>query len=114
MQMPLLDRHHAVHGGDRIRLRLPQISDRLELRAFLERLGVADLDVRRGLRWAPQRGRWAVVATRWDGASEAIVGVAVVDDDDGMPTLLAEDPAVVDLLAQALADRAETTRRRVA
>jgi hypothetical protein len=114
--MPLLDRHHVIPGGARIRLRLPQISDRTELHSFLARMGLSphDLDVRRGLRWAPQSGRWSVVATRWDGAREAIVGVAVVDDDDGTPTLLAEDAAVCDLLARALADRAETTRRRVA
>ena len=111
--MLLLDRHHVV-GTDRIRLRLPQVSDRDELRAFLAHMGVADLDVRRGLRWAPQQGRWAVVATRWDGGREAIAGIAAVDGEDGTPTLLAEDPAVCDLLAQALAERAETTRRRVA
>ena len=112
--MQLLDRHHVVPGGDRIRLRLPQVGDRDELRALLTHLGVEDLDVRRALRWAPQSGRWSVVATRWDGMREAIVGVAMVDADDGTPTLLADDAAVCDLLAQALADRAETTRRRVA
>lgn len=106
--MQLLDRHHAVPGGDRIRLRLPRIGDRTALREFLERLGMDadDLDVRRGLRWAPRAGRWTVVATRWNGSREEIVGLAVVDDDDGAPSLLAEDAAVCDLLAQALADRA--------
>ena len=114
--MPLLDRHHPVPGGGRVRLRLPHLGDRAELHAFLSRLGltVHDLDVRRGLRFAPQAGRWSIVATRWTGMREEIVGVAVVEGDDGTPTLLAEDPTVCDLLAQALAERAETTRRRVA
>jgi hypothetical protein len=112
--MHLLDRHHAVADGTRIRLRLPQIGDRHELRAFLDGLGVEDLDVRRALRWAPRAGRWSVVATRWDGTREAIAGIAVVDGDDGAPTLLAADPQVAGLLAQALADRAEAARRRAA
>jgi hypothetical protein len=116
--MHLLDRHHAVPGGRRIRLRLPRISDRAALGEFLDTLGLStdDLDVRRRLRWAPASGRWSVVATRWDGAREQIVGLAVVDDADGSPTLLADDAAVCDLLARALAERAETARpgRRVA
>jgi hypothetical protein len=94
--MKLLDRHHTVSGGARVRLRLPQVGDRHELRTFLERLGIEDLD------------------TRWDGAREAIAGIAVGDDADGAPTLLAADPEVAGLLAQALADHAGTARRRVA
>src|SRR5687767_53968 len=105
--MPLLDRHHAVPSGARIRLRLPHIGDHDDLQDFLASLGLTahDLDVRRGLRFAPQAGRWSIVATRFDGARDRIVGLAVVDDADGTPTLLADDPAVCDLLAQALADR---------
>jgi hypothetical protein len=111
--MPLLDRHHLVPDGTRVRLRLPQVSDRPALHELLARLGLSagDLDVRRGLRWAPHAGRWSVVATRWDGVCERIVGVASVDDGDGAPTLLAEDAAVCDLLARALAERAETAPR---
>ena len=112
--MHLLDRHHAVADGTRIRLRLPQISDRHELQTFLARLGIEDLDTRRALRWSPRAGRWSIVATRWDGSREAIAGVAVVEGEDGAPTLLAEDPEVAGLLAQAIADRAEAARRRVA
>jgi hypothetical protein len=114
--MPFLDRHHALPGGDRIRLRLPHVSDRVAMHEFLERLGLTahDLDVRRGLRWAPNRRRWTVVATRWNGAREEIVGVAAVDEEDGAPTLLACDPEVCDLLSRALAEHAGSPRRRVA
>jgi hypothetical protein len=83
---------------------------------FLSHLGLSahDLDVRRGLRWAPTSRRWSVVATRWNGSSERIVGIATVDTQDGAPTLLADDPAVCDLLARALAQHARTPGRRVA
>jgi hypothetical protein len=113
--MPVLDRHHRLAGGERIRLRLPHVGDRAEVREFLDRLGLSDhdLDVRRGLRWAPDR-RWSVVATRWDGSRERIVGIATVDAEDGSPTLLADDPGVYDLLAQAIAEHAGSPRRRVA
>jgi hypothetical protein len=84
---------------------------------FLAGLGLTahDLDVRRGLRWSADR-RWTVIATRWDGARERIVGIAAVDADDGSPTLLADDPDVCDLLSRALAEHAGTgaPRRRVA
>jgi hypothetical protein len=84
---------------------------------FLTRLGLTahDLDVRRGLRWSADR-RWTVIATRWDGAGEQIVGIAAVDTSDGSPTLLAEDPGVCDLLSRALAEHAGSgaPRRRVA
>jgi hypothetical protein len=107
MTTTLLDRHHALPGGDRVRLRLPHVGDRAAVHEFLERLGLTtgDLDVRRGLRWSPS-ARWSVVATRWDGARERIVGFANVDTSDGAPTLLAEDPGVVSLLARAIAEHA--------
>jgi hypothetical protein len=110
-RMQLLDRHHPMPEGPRVRLRLPHVGDRAAVRAFLGRLGLdaSDLDVRRGLRVLPG-GRWSVVATRWDGAAERVVGMATVEEEDGTPTLLAEDPAVVDLLARALAERAGATR----
>jgi hypothetical protein len=115
--MHLLDRHHLLPGGDRIRLRLPHVGDRAQVHEFLTRLGLTahDLDVRRGLRWSADR-RWTVIATRWDGACEGIVGIAAVDAEDGSPTLLAEDPAVCDILSRALAEHAGTgaPRRRVA
>jgi hypothetical protein len=57
------------------------------------------------LRWMPA-ARWSVVATRWDGTAERIAGLAAVDTSDGAPTLIAEDPAVVSLLARAIAERA--------
>jgi hypothetical protein len=111
----LLDRHHTLPGGDRVRLRLPHIGDREQVHEFLQSLGLTagDLDVRRGLRWAAA-SRWSVVATRWDGSAERIVGLASVDTSDGAPTLLADDPAVVSLLARAIAERAGAPTRQVA
>ena len=96
-------------------MRLPHVGDRAEVHAFLSRLGLAahDLDVRRGLRWSAS-DRWSVVATRWDGSADRIVGLATVDVADGSPTLLADDPAVYDVLASALAEHAGSPRRRVA
>jgi hypothetical protein len=69
--MQMLDRHHPLPGGDRIRLRLPHVTDRARVHEFLERLGLSahELDVRRGLRWSADR-RWTLIATRWDGACE--------------------------------------------
>jgi hypothetical protein len=115
MSPTLLDRHHTLPGGDRVRLRLPHLGDHAGVHDFLHRLGLdaGDLDVRRGLRVAPA-DRWSVVATRWDGAAERIAGMASVDGSDGAPTLLAEDPAICDLLARALAERAGARARRVA
>ena len=112
----LLDRHHALPGGDRVRLRLPHVGDHAEVQEFLERLGLSarDLDVQRGLQWTPS-DRWSVIATCWDGARERIVGLAIVDTSDGAPTLLAEDPDVVSLLARAIAEHAGVDgARRVA
>ena len=115
--MQMLDRHHPLPGGDRIRLRLPHVTDRARVHEFLGRLGLSahDLDVRRGLRWSVDRP-WTVIATRWDGTAEQIVGVAAADAEDGSPTLLADDPAVCDLLSQALAEHAGSgaPRRHVA
>jgi hypothetical protein len=111
----LLDRHHALPGGDRVRLRLPHLGDRAEVHEFLERLGLTarDLDVQRGLQWSAA-ARWSVVATRWDGSCERIVGLASVDTSDGAPTLLAEEPEIVGLLARAIAEHAGVDEGRVA
>jgi hypothetical protein len=111
----LLDRHHTLPSGDRVRLRLPHLGDRAQVHDFLQGLGLSagDLDVRRGLRWTAT-SRWSVVATRWDGTTERIVGLATVDTTDGAPTLLADDPAVCRLLARAIAERAGAPARRVA
>ena len=115
--MHLMDRHHTLPTSGRVRLRLPHIGDRAQVHEFLVRLGLGahDLDVRRGLRWSADRP-WTVVATRWDGAREQIVGIAVVAEEDGSPTLVADEPDVYDLLAQALTEHAGTgaPRRSVA
>jgi hypothetical protein len=109
----VLDRHHTTPTGERVRLRLPHVGDRPEVHAFLARLGLSsgDLDVRRGLRFS-RAERWSVVATKWSGRREEIVGLATVDASDGAPTLLAEDAAVCALLAEALAERAGAPLRR--
>jgi hypothetical protein len=114
--MQLLDRHHALPGGDRIRLRLPHASDRAQVHEFLSRLGLSayDLDVHRGLRWSRTDRRWSVIATRWDGSCERIVGIAIVDANDGCPKLLADDAEVCDLLSRALAEHAGAPSRHVA
>ena len=111
----LLDRHHTRPSGDRVRLRLPHLGDRAQVHDFLQGLGLSagELDVRRGLRWSAG-ARWSVVATRWDGTCERIVGLATVDTTDGAPTLLADDPDVCGLLARAIAERAGAPARRVA
>jgi hypothetical protein len=107
MTNTLLDRHHTLPNGERVRLRVPGSRDRAEVHAFLARLGLSagDLDVRRGLRFGDS-DRWAVIATRRRGGQDEIVGLATVDASDGAPTLLADDPDVYDLLARALAERA--------
>ena len=111
----LIDRHHQIPGTGRVRLRLPHVGDHEGVREFLHGLGLTagDLDVRRGLRWSPA-SRWSVVATRWDGSVERIVGLLIVDTTDGAPTLIADDPGVYDLLARAIAERAAAPPSRVA
>jgi hypothetical protein len=72
--------------GDRVRLRLPLASDRAGLHELLASFGVtaSDLAVRRALRWSPDRP--VVVAVRWDGAVERLVGYAALGE---APTVLA-------------------------
>lgn len=62
-----------------MRVRLPLASDRDGLHELLGSLGLAadDLEARRALRWSPDRR--VVVAVRWDGAAERLVGFASRD-----------------------------------
>lgn len=114
----VLERHHHIPAGDRVRLRLPLVHDALALHALLERLGLSagELDARRALRWAPRR-RVAVCATTWDGRRESLVGFAAVDCGADRVTVLADEaqaPGVRALLEAALAEHAQTWGHRVA
>ena len=62
--------------GRRVRVRLPHAGDRAGLHELLAAFGLAadDLDVRRALRWSPERP--VAVAVEWDGAVERLVGFA--------------------------------------
>ena len=103
----LLHGSHPLPDGRRVRLRLPHAADRDGLHDLLAEHGVAaeDLEVRRALRWSPQRP--VVVAVEWDGTAERLVGFAA-----GAPreTLIAP-PAVASVLGDALREYAD---RRVA
>ena len=91
---------HPLPDGRRVRLRLPLASDRDGLHELLASLGLEadELEVRRALRWSPERP--VVVAVQWDGAAERLVGFAAGD------TIVAP-PDVASLLR-------EYTHRRVA
>ena len=84
---------HQLPGGRRVRLRLPHVGDRDAVHELLASFGLEadDLDVRRALRWAPERP--VVVAVAWDGAVERLVGFAAGD------TVIAP-PDVVPLLRE--------------
>jgi hypothetical protein len=93
----LLHRTHPLPDGRRVRVRLPIASDRDGLHELLASLGLSasDMDVRRALRWTPERP--VVVAVRWDGAAERVVGFASED------SVIA--PAEVAALLREYADR---------
>ena len=69
-----------------LRVRLPLTGDRDALHELLAAYGLSasDLDVRRALRWTPDRP--VVVAARWDGAVERLVGYAALGE---APTVVA-------------------------
>lgn len=102
----LLDRHHHLDDGRRVRLRLPHVGDARPLRRVLARLGLGteELALRRALR-APV----AVCATAFDGSSEALLGFARVEPS-GRETVLAVDDAVAALLRAGLAERVDARR----
>ena len=94
----LIDRHHRLDDGRRVRLRLPHVRDAA---------GAFELEVRRAL-----RADAAVCALAWDGAHEVLVGVGRLTGD-GERRVVAVDPAVFALVGDALVERA-VSRRRVA
>ena len=70
---------HELPDGRRVRLRLPHVGDRDAVHELLASfgLGADDFEVRRALRWSPERP--VVVAVAWDGSSERLVGFAAGD-----------------------------------
>lgn len=112
--------HHRLGDGTAVSLRHPHRRDRAGVHELLRRIGVAadDLELRRALRFDPQR-RAVVVATSFDGSAEQVVGLAAMDlHAGGLPDLLVAAPAADSglrtLLAGALLARAAAHARRVA
>jgi hypothetical protein len=111
-----LDTHHTLPEGTRLRLRLPQIRDRVGLVDLLTRLGLDadDLDVARILRFDP-RGRTVVCATVWTGTTETMVGIVAGAKDGRGPDLLVADerltPGVTAVLQDVLRDTARAGHR---
>lgn len=108
----LLTSSHPLPDGTRVRLRLPQVGDRLSLRILHERLGAPLDDVRltRILRFDP-RACVSVVATTFQGVTEELVGYGHVDRDGGDQLIVADEaaaPGVSGLLRAALAERTGT------
>ena len=110
-----LDRFHPLSSGARVRLRLARSLDRQGLAALLTDLGLTadELDVRRLLRCEPGRC-WAIVATRWDGMVDQLVGFGSLEASSGRVTLLSGDPEITALVDTALHQRADAHSRRVA
>ncbi|HEX6391513.1 MAG TPA: hypothetical protein VFZ89_18760 [Solirubrobacteraceae bacterium] len=109
----LLNSHTTLPDGSRVRVRLPQASDRAGLRALHDRLGLhlEDLDIARMLRFDPQA--LAVgCATVWNGSRETVVGYGAIHLRDEEPHLLICDeataPGVRDALDAALREHAAT------
>jgi hypothetical protein len=92
----LIDHHHRLPDGRRVRLRLPHLGDAA---------GDGALEVRRAL-----RARVAVCALEWDGAHEVLVGTGHLTDG-GEQRVVAADPAVAALVGDALVERALSCRR---
>jgi hypothetical protein len=97
----LIDRHHRLDDGRRVRLRLPHVRDAAALAGLA---GVAELDARRAM-----RAEVAVCALAWDGAHETLVGFGRLDRDAG-PEVVGTDPAVASLVRRALRERAADQR----
>jgi len=113
----VIARSHTLLDGTRIRLRLPHGSDRLAVEALLHRAGrsAGEVDVRRRMHFDP-RDRVVVVATAWEGAIEALVGIGAVWLEKGaLPEDLAVDPTygapLEALLRDVLASRAADALR---
>ena len=95
----LLHDIHPLPDGSHVRLRLPQAADRDALHELLADHGLTadDLDVRRALRWSPDR--LVVVATRWTGTRESLCGFGAAER--GAVTVIAR-PGVSEVLTRVL------------
>lgn len=109
----LLDTHMTLPGGHRVRLRLPQVSDRRHVRALLERIGLQadELDVQRGLHFDP-RSRVVVCATHWSGTGATLVGVAAMTYATGQVDLLVTDEQTAPGVGAALTERLLSAQAR--
>jgi hypothetical protein len=99
----LLDTHHTLPEGIRLRLRLPQTRDRAEVVELLDRLGLdaGELDVARVLRFDPKTHA-VVCATVWTGSGETMVGIVAGARDGDVPELLVADEALTPGVGAAL------------
>ena len=107
----LLSGTHPLPDGSRVRLRLPQASDRGGLVALHERLGAPldDVRMRRILRFDPQ-ACLSVCATMLTGLQEVLVAYGHVDRDGTGSLVVADEvlaPGVSELVAAALEERTE-------
>ncbi len=106
-----LDTHHTLPEGTRVRLRLPQMRDRVGLVDLLARLGLEadEMDVARILRFDP-RGRSVICATVWTGSSETLAGLVAGTKDGSGPDLLVADERLTPGLTAVLRDMQDTLR----
>jgi len=106
-----LDATTSLPDGRRLRLRLPQPSDRDRIATLHERLGVRldDLELSRALRFDPLR-RAVVCAVVWEDDHEAVVGWAAADRASATVEHVLTDeaaaPGVSRLLVEALSEHA--------
>lgn len=113
----MLSRSTTTTDGIRLRLRLPNPTDRSGMAELHARLGVHadDLELTRILRFDPREATVAC-ATAWVGATEMLVGYGAIESGADEPHLLVCDeeiaPGVGDLLGAAL--RAQASGRSVA
>jgi len=97
----LIDRHHRLSDGNRVRLRLPHVRDAAELAGLA---GEDELTVRRWL-----RADVAVCALAWDGAHDRLVGFGHLAGR-GERHVLAPHPEVAALVLRGLTERAVSRR----
>lgn len=101
----MLSRPTTTPDGTRVRLRLPNPTDRAGLAALHARLGVHvdDLELTRMLRFDPRHATVAC-ATAWIGGTEMLVGYGAIEAGADEPHLLVCDEEVVAGVGDALAE----------
>ncbi|MCW3013830.1 MAG: hypothetical protein JWO02_922 [Solirubrobacterales bacterium] len=111
-----LDTHRTLPDGLRLRLRLPQARDRVDVLELLARradMAADELDVVRALRFDPKT-HTVVCATAWTGTAETMVGIVARAKDGAVPDLLIADEALapgVGAVLLGLFDGAASGRR---